>query len=159
MGTQRLFVGSLQTQHMHDVIGDDGTVPGALRALAREQISVYGSVSMTNGTVASIIPEGNGSYFTTTDTSGQQYLSKKIILATGMKDLLPNTPGLATAFGRSKYCLFYFLDASTASANKQQGAPGLTAGNIKTPHLQIWAPSMPNSSKQPSQQRPSTPNP
>ncbi len=61
---------------------------------------------MTNGTVASITPERNGSYFTTIDTSGQQYLSKKIILATGMKDLLPNTPGLATAFGRSIYCSF-----------------------------------------------------
>ena len=59
---------------------------------------------MMNGTVSSIVLESDDSYFTTTDTEGRQYLSKKIILATGMKDLLPNTPGLATGWGKGIYC-------------------------------------------------------
>lgn len=96
--------GNAQTQHIHDVIGDDGTPPNVFRALAREQISAYRSVSMKNGTVASITANGNGTYFTTEDQDGQQYLSKRIILATGMKDLLPNTPGLADIWGRGIYC-------------------------------------------------------
>ena len=57
-----------------------------------------------NGTVSSIVPESNKSYFTTTDMEGRQYLSKRIILATGMKDLLPDTPGLATGWGKGIYC-------------------------------------------------------
>ncbi|KAK4691800.1 hypothetical protein P7C71_g5280, partial [Lecanoromycetidae sp. Uapishka_2] len=95
-----------QTQQMHDVIGNDGTVPSVFRALARSQISTYTSVFMINGTVASITPSetsSNNSYFATTDTNGRQYLSRKIILATGMRDLLPNTPGLARGFGRGIY--------------------------------------------------------
>ena len=89
---------------MHDVLGNDGTVPSAFRALAREQIADYTSVSMKNGTVTSITSEENGTYFTTTDEMGEQYLSKQIVLATGMRDLLPDTPGLATGWGKGIYC-------------------------------------------------------
>ena len=89
---------------MHDVIGNDGTMPAAFRALAREQISVYTSVNMTNGTVTSIVSENSGSYFTTTDALGNQYVSKKVILATGMVDLLSNTPGLDQIWGKGIYC-------------------------------------------------------
>ncbi|KAL9064042.1 MAG: hypothetical protein Q9161_009125 [Pseudevernia consocians] len=87
------------TQEVHDVLTRDGTVPAEFRALARDQISVYPSVSMMNGTVSSIVPKNNNTYFTTTDVEGKQYLSKKVILATGMKDLLPSTPGLAAGWG------------------------------------------------------------
>ena len=55
---------------------------------------------MMNGLVSSTVPESNNSYFATSDTEGRQYLSMKIILATGMKDLLPDTPGLATGWGK-----------------------------------------------------------
>ena len=39
---------------------------------------------------------------------GRQYLSKKIILATGMRDLLPDTPGLATGWGKGIYCTLIY---------------------------------------------------
>ncbi|MCJ1457127.1 hypothetical protein MMC28_007494 [Mycoblastus sanguinarius] len=91
------------TREIHDVIGNDGINPSAFRALARDQISVYTSVSMMNGTATSVTPEMNGTYFTTTDAAGKRYLSKKVILATGVKDLLPNTPGLAAGWGKGIY--------------------------------------------------------
>lgn len=94
------------TQEVHDVLTRDGTVPTEFRALAREQISVYTSVSMMNGTVSSIVQENNNTYFTTTDADGKQYHSKKIILATGMKDLLPSTAGLAAGWGKGIYCTY-----------------------------------------------------
>lgn len=59
---------------------------------------------MMNGTVSSIVPEDNNTYFTVTDADGKQYLSKKVILATGMKDLLPDTPGLSAGWGKGIYC-------------------------------------------------------
>lgn len=61
---------------------------------------------MQNGTVSSIVPATNNTYFTTTDAEGNQYISKKVILATGMKDLLPNTPGLAAGWGKGIYCTY-----------------------------------------------------
>lgn len=98
---------------MHDVIGNDGTVPSTFRALARLQISAYPSVTMQNGTVTAIAPQQNNTYFTTADSSGQKYLSKKVILATGMKDLLPNTPGLAAGWGKGIYCTHSFVPPDT----------------------------------------------
>ena len=67
---------------------------------------MYTSVSMMNGTVSSIVQENNNTYFTTTDADGKQYHSKKIILATGMKDLLPSTAGLAAGWGKGIYCTY-----------------------------------------------------
>lgn len=52
---------------------------------------------MTNGTITKIKPEKNNTYFTVTGDyqSGQlSFTAKKIVLATGIKDLLPDTPGL-----------------------------------------------------------------
>lgn len=104
--TDEAFLGNAPTQEVHDVITRDGTVPSEFRALAREQISVYTSVSMMNGTVSSVVPEDNNTYFTITDEDGKQYLSKKVILATGMKDILPDTPGLSAGWGKGIYCTY-----------------------------------------------------
>ena len=59
---------------------------------------------MMNGTVSSIVPEAKNTYFTVTNADGKKYLSKKVILATGMKDLLPDTPGLSAGWGKGIYC-------------------------------------------------------
>ena len=53
---------------------------------------------MTNGTVSRIQPQQNNAYFTVTskDAAGkeQSLTAKKIILGTGIRDLIPDTPGL-----------------------------------------------------------------
>ncbi|KAL1952671.1 hypothetical protein VTO42DRAFT_4553 [Malbranchea cinnamomea] len=85
------------TRHMHDVIGNDGTVPRTFRALAKEQISKYKTTEIRNGTVVSV--QKVGSYFRATDEIGESVTSRKVILATGMKDVLPSTPGLQEAWG------------------------------------------------------------
>lgn len=58
---------------------------------------------MKNGTVTSIISVNNGSSFLTTDTNNQTYTSRKIILATGLRDILPNTSGIKEAWSRGIY--------------------------------------------------------
>ena len=83
---------------------------------------------MMNGTATSVTPEMNGTYFTTTDAAGKRYLSKKVILATGVKDLLPNTPGLAAGWGKGIYgqcltrCLYSPADGSRVSLVRWLGA-------------------------------------
>jgi thioredoxin reductase len=51
---------------------------------------------MQNGTVTGIQPVavGDGTFFVTTDAEGNQYTSRKVVLGTGLMDLIPDTPGL-----------------------------------------------------------------
>lgn len=49
----------------------------------------------------SIIPlDGDFSAFNVTDATGESYTARKIVLGTGLRDLLPSTPGLREAFGK-----------------------------------------------------------
>lgn len=111
------------TRNMHDVIGNDGnnlihlfnssscivrtnkntgTPPAEFRALAREQILKYPTAHIKNGTVRSITPIGTNevSAFSVVDASGKNYTARKIVLGTGMRDVLPDTPGLQEAWGK-----------------------------------------------------------
>jgi thioredoxin reductase len=81
---------------------DLGTVPAAFRALARQQISRYPTVHMENATVTSIA--GNASTkFTIQTTDGQSFTASKVVIATGMKDVMPSTPGIAENWGKGIY--------------------------------------------------------
>jgi thioredoxin reductase len=92
------------TREMHDVLGNDGTPPAEFRALAREQILKYPTAQILNGTVESITPMGgNYSSFTVTDNSGKNYTARKIVLGTGVRDVLPATPGLQEAWGKGVF--------------------------------------------------------
>ncbi|KAJ5369687.1 uncharacterized protein N7496_005779 [Penicillium cataractarum] len=90
------------TRNMHDVIGNDGTPPAEFRALAREQILKYPTAHIKNGTVKSITPIGTNevSAFSVVDASGKNYTARKIVLGTGMRDVLPDTSGLQEAWGK-----------------------------------------------------------
>ncbi|PWY79619.1 FAD/NAD(P)-binding domain-containing protein [Aspergillus heteromorphus CBS 117.55] len=106
------------TREMHDVIGNDGTPPSQFRALARTQIQRYPSVSIHDSKIVSIVssspntnPNTNTSTsnsnsnfiptFHATTSTGQTYTARKIILGTGLVDLLPaNVPGLLDAWGK-----------------------------------------------------------
>ncbi|KAI6251027.1 hypothetical protein HI914_00330 [Erysiphe necator] len=92
-----------QTRNSHDVIGSDGMAPSLFRSRAREQIRRYPTVSLQNETVISIVRDDNQSSFITTVSSGQKYKSRKIILATGIIDILPDTPGIKEAWGRGMF--------------------------------------------------------
>ncbi|KAJ5160934.1 uncharacterized protein N7482_007938 [Penicillium canariense] len=90
------------TRNMHDVIGNDGTPPAEFRALAREQILKYPTAHIKNATVKSITPIGNAevSVFSVVDASGKNYTARKVVLGTGMRDVLPNTPGMEEGWGK-----------------------------------------------------------
>ncbi|KAH7027062.1 hypothetical protein B0J12DRAFT_745761 [Macrophomina phaseolina] len=89
-----------KTRHIHDLLGFDGVTPAYYRWAAREQLAHYDTVSWINGTVTSITASGNSSYtsFIVSSTSfnntQETYLARKIVLGTGIRDLLPDTPGL-----------------------------------------------------------------
>ncbi|KAK3293974.1 uncharacterized protein B0H64DRAFT_374818 [Chaetomium fimeti] len=93
------------TRHMHDVIGFDGVTPAYFRWAARQQIAHYKTVTMANGTVTNITPgDAQNTHFvvTTVGTGSPDAVTltaRKIVLATGLRDILPPTPGLREAWG------------------------------------------------------------
>lgn len=106
----RVRSSNAQSQHMQDFVSGDGVVPSAFRALAREEVANYIFVSKMNGAVSSIIFESDRSYFMTTTTAKrQQYLSKNVILATWMRDLMPDTSELTVAWGLWKLLYLFLL--------------------------------------------------
>lgn len=81
-----------------------GVTPAYYRWAARQQIAHYETVSAVNGTVTSIEPLNNNTEFNvaTTFLNGTDgtVSAKKIILATGLHDLIPDTPGLLENWGK-----------------------------------------------------------
>jgi len=94
------------TRHAHDILGYDGVIPAAFRHLARQQIAAYPTVDMQNATVVKIessSEDANKTMFVATDSDGKTYNARKVVLGTGMKDLLPSTPGVAEAWGKGVF--------------------------------------------------------
>lgn len=62
---------------------------------------------MVNGTVTKIQPQADNSYFTVSadypDEHNLTFTARKIILATGLRDLIPSTPGLRENWGKGIY--------------------------------------------------------
>ncbi|KAG5986729.1 hypothetical protein E4U54_005282 [Claviceps lovelessii] len=95
------------TRHMHDVIGFDGVTPAYYKWAARQQLANYDTITMTNGTITKITPQQNNTYFTVTGTYPDNkeitFTARKIVLGTGLRDLLPETPGVRENFGKGIY--------------------------------------------------------
>ncbi|KAM4055296.1 pyridine nucleotide-disulfide oxidoreductase [Hirsutella rhossiliensis] len=96
-----------RTRRMHDVPGSDGVTPSYFRWAAMQQIRRYGTVQGTNGTVVEIRSSADDEFFTADvrlfNNTCASYTARKIILGTGLRDLLPQTPGLEENFGKGIY--------------------------------------------------------
>ncbi|KAL2676546.1 hypothetical protein Neosp_010307 [[Neocosmospora] mangrovei] len=92
------------TRHMHDVPGFDGVTPAYYRWAARKQLSYYDTVKMENGTVTEIKARDENTWFSVTVDYGNKQkktlTARKIVLATGLRDILPETPGVEEAWGK-----------------------------------------------------------
>ncbi|KLU86089.1 sulphydryl oxidase [Magnaporthiopsis poae ATCC 64411] len=94
------------TRHMHDVLGFDGVTGAYFRHAARQQISHYKSVSFTNGTVSKIAGSDAENFVLTAtgpDNKTMTVRCRKVVLATGLKDDLPQTPGLWENWGKGLF--------------------------------------------------------
>lgn len=84
---------------MHNFLTHDGTEPAAFRAAARAELAAYGTVVVLDDrveTVRVLDPDG----FEADLGAGRSVRSRRLLLATGMRDALPPIEGLAEEFGR-----------------------------------------------------------
>jgi len=98
-----------QTPHSHNFITQDGEKPAAISAKAKLQVDLYKTVHFYNGLAIKAVKNENG--FEVSTESGETFNSRKILFATGVKDLLPEIKGFADCWGISvlhcPYCHGY----------------------------------------------------
>jgi thioredoxin reductase len=98
-----------QTPHSHNFITQDGKTPAEIAALAKQQVEKYDTVAFFNGLATKGIKTENG--FNVQAESGETFSAKKLIFATGVKDIMPDVEGYASCWGISvlhcPYCHGY----------------------------------------------------
>jgi thioredoxin reductase len=89
---------------VHGFIVFDGTPPSEILRRGREQVRQYGG-RVVHGEVVSAepaAPSADGDLrFTVTLADGRSITARRILVATGLRDLLPEVPGLAEHWGHS----------------------------------------------------------
>ncbi|CAI2765943.1 NAD(P)/FAD-dependent oxidoreductase [Flavobacterium collinsii] len=98
-----------QTPHSHNFITHDGEKPAVISAKALMQVDFYDTVHFYNGLAIKAVEAGEG--FEIETQSGDVFISKKILFATGVRDLLPKIDGFEECWGISilhcPYCHGY----------------------------------------------------
>jgi thioredoxin reductase len=84
--------------HIHNYLGREGTPPGELLAVGREEVTGYGGEIVT-GTVTSAEKIGDGE-FRVTLADGRTVGARRLLVTTGLVDVLPDIPGVAERWGR-----------------------------------------------------------
>ncbi|GGO24131.1 methyltransferase [Microbispora rosea subsp. aerata] len=83
--------------HMHNYLGLDGRPPAELPAAGREEVARYGG-EIVSGRAESATRTGDG--FLVTLDDGRAVRARRLLVATGAVDELPDVPGLAERWGR-----------------------------------------------------------
>jgi thioredoxin reductase len=119
-----------QTPHSHNFITQDGQKPGAIAEKARKDVLQYGTVKFLNDLAVSGRKTENG--FTIVTQSGEKLRAKKLIFATGIRDIMPDIKGFADCWGISvvhcPYCHGYELRGKKT---------GIIANGERALHL-VW---------------------
>ena len=84
--------------HIHNYLGREGTPPGELLTIGREEVAGYGGEIVT-GTVTSAEKIRDGE-FRVTLTDGRTVGARRLLVTTGLVDVLPDVPGVAERWGR-----------------------------------------------------------
>jgi thioredoxin reductase len=86
---------------LHGYLTRDGIPPADLLKLARQEIAIYPTVQFRDEEVSAA--ECQDGAFLATLASGEQVRSRKLLLATGVVDNLPEIPGFRELYGRSVF--------------------------------------------------------
>jgi thioredoxin reductase len=88
-----------QTPYSHNFLTQDGRPPRQIAETAREQLNQYQTVEHHAGVATSGRKTDGG--FDITTASGKTFTAKKLIFATGVRDLMPPITGFAACWGIS----------------------------------------------------------
>jgi thioredoxin reductase len=86
-------------QHLHNVVTHDGTPPAEFRATARRELSAYPTATVEEATVSAVAVDGDGFRVELAEPGRPAVTARGLVLATGVRDRLPDKPGLAELWG------------------------------------------------------------
>jgi thioredoxin reductase/SAM-dependent methyltransferase len=86
-------------EHVHGYLGREGTPPAELAAIGREEVRSYGGEVLT-GRAVDVSRQDDGRLRVAV-TGGHALLARRVVVATGLHDELPDVEGLAEHWGRS----------------------------------------------------------
>ncbi|HVL69041.1 MAG TPA: NAD(P)/FAD-dependent oxidoreductase [Vicinamibacterales bacterium] len=90
------------SQAIHGYLTRDGIAPDDFLRIAREQMGQYETVEFRDVTIVSAECAATGRFVSTLDT-GEIVESRKLLIATGVRDKLPAVDGLRELYGRSVF--------------------------------------------------------
>jgi len=93
------------TQESHGFVTRDGVKPHEFRAIAHQELSKYPSVDMQHVRITGVRHAENA--FEITTEKGDLFSAKTVLLATGLKEILPTIEGLHDYYGKSVFCCPY----------------------------------------------------
>lgn len=115
------------SREMHGYLSRDGIAPGKLIALGQREIARYG-IARRAGEVVAACTTRHG--FRLTERGGAKFTCRKLVLATGLRDRIPDVEGIDALYGTSvhhcPYCDGYECrDRALAAYGRGSKAVGL----------------------------------
>jgi thioredoxin reductase len=91
------------------LLGQEGTSPERLYAAGRAQLAPLPTVELRAGVVTAIDPVGDDSepLFVATLAAGDPVAVRRVVIAGGMRYIVPDVPGLAELWGRTAFMCPY----------------------------------------------------
>lgn len=90
--------------HMHNVLGFDGTPPSVFREAGRQDIAAYETIQIREAEVIAILDHSTSprdpTDFEVRLSTGEVVRCRSVVLATGVRDVLPEVDGRADLWGR-----------------------------------------------------------
>jgi len=117
------------TRAMHGFLTRDGVSPQEFRRAGREQLCQYDTVEFAQATVSDVCIRADG--FEVTLDGQRKVVGRKLLLATGVADRLPDLEGIRQFYGRSvfhcPYCdAWEFRDQPLAVYGNGKSGVGLS---------------------------------
>ena len=82
---------------VHNYLGREGTAPGELYGIGRDEVRSYGG-TVLQGRASGVRREKDG-LFSVLLADGRRLGARRILATTGVRDILPEVPGLAARWG------------------------------------------------------------
>ena len=125
--------------HMHGYLSRDGIPPGELLVAGRNEVKRYGG-DIVAGTVTDLMPDGRSGFWVLL-ADGQRLSARRLLVTTGLRDELPDIPGLRDRWARDvlhcPYCHGHEV------RDRQLGVLGGTPGAVKYAQIvRQWTPDL-----------------
>jgi thioredoxin reductase len=83
---------------MHGFLSRDGLPPGELVAIGRDEVASYGG-ELVDDTVTEVVPNGRTGFWLLL-SDGRRVTARRVLVATGLRDELPDVEGLRERWAR-----------------------------------------------------------